>query len=84
MNNKDVAALLGELIEADENESARLEKLLARYGVVSLFQRLDEGMPLSTESLEKLRALQLLIDRMSQRDDTELGEENDYGLPPHE
>ncbi|BFH65193.1 hypothetical protein [Paenibacillus azoreducens] len=83
MNNKDVASLLGELIEADKDEWVSLERLLNRYGVVGFFQKLDERMPLSTESLEKLQALQSLIDILSKRY-VELGEGNGCEPAPHQ
>lgn len=84
MNNKDIAALLGELVEADAEEQADLEKLLDRYGVVGFFQRLNPGMPFSIESLEKLQALQLLMDNLSERDATELEEGNGYDSASHQ
>lgn len=80
MDNKNITALLGELIEADTEEQACLEKLLDRYGFVGFFQRLNPGMPFSIESLEKLQALQLLMDNVT----TELWEGNGYDSASHQ
>lgn len=84
MNETSMAILLGDLIEADENERVRLEILLDRYGITGLFQRLDEDIPLSTQSLEKLRAVQIMIEQIPARNVTEMEEEIKYELPPHE
>lgn len=87
MVHKDIAVMLGELIEADAEEQASLEKLLDQYGgVVGFFKQLEENeeMPLSTESLEKLRALQSLMDILTQRDATALEEGSGYEPAPHQ
>lgn len=85
MDNKNIAALLGELIETDAEEQADLEKLLDRYGVIGFFQRLNPEMPFSIESLEKLQALRLLMDNPSQKDViTELWEGNGYDSASHQ
>lgn len=84
MNERSIASLLGDLIEANEEERASMEKLLSRYGVNGFFKRLHEGMPLSMESLEKLRAVRVMIEQLPARNITELKEETKYGSPPHE
>ena len=84
MENNEWAKLLGELIEADEEDNASLEKLLKQHGVNGLFQQLNESMPLSSISLEKLIAIRQIVGSMVEGTESELKEEIGYGSTAYE
>lgn len=63
MNSKTIANQLAELIDADEKECAGLEQMMEEHGVIGFFQHLHETTTFSSECLEKLRAVQVIIDQ---------------------
>jgi ribulose-5-phosphate 4-epimerase/fuculose-1-phosphate aldolase len=63
MNSKTIANQLTELIDADEKECANIEQMIEKHGIIGFFQHLHEAKHLSTECLEKLRAVQVIIDQ---------------------
>jgi len=63
MNNQSIADQLGELIDADEQECTRLEQMIETHGLLGFFQQLNDTLPFSSECLEKLRAVQLIINQ---------------------
>jgi len=80
MNSGSIAAQLGELIDADEQECACLEQMIRMYGLIGFFQQLNDTLPFSAECLEKLYAVQLII---SQTVPVSLNGGKQDGNPPY-
>jgi len=70
MNDKDIASVVADLIEIDGNERVILEALIRQYGISGLLQQLNEGISLSAESVEKLLAVKVIVDRLSEDNGT--------------
>jgi|GEM_PF-2185503 len=84
MNSKTIANKLAELIDANEKECASLEKMIEAHGVIGFFQHLHETTHFSTECLEKLRAVQVIIDQTLEISPLSLNGGIEYANPPYE
>ncbi|TYA14770.1 hypothetical protein FRY98_03585 [Paenibacillus faecis] len=63
MNDRDLALLLGELIEADEGERTCLEQRIRQHGLDGFLRNLGKDSSFSAETLEKLRAVQGIVSK---------------------
>lgn len=68
MNNKEIAVILGTLIDADAKEFDSLEKLIGSYGLDDFFRQLQEWSSFSAASIEKLQAVHVMIRHFSRPD----------------
>lgn len=63
MNDKDIALLLGELIEADAEERIYLEQQIRQHGLDGFLSNLGKDSSFSAENLDKLRAVQQIVSK---------------------